>query len=452
MTQDISYRLPPQNIDAEQCAIGSVLLESNAAFEVIDILVEDDFYRDAHKKIFIAIKNLSDRNEPVDLVTLQEELKKANSLEAVGGITYLSELLATVPTAANAAYYAKIVKDKAMERRLLTTCTNIISDIYNSGLDTETLVGDAESKIYSIKEEKTQSGYLLVADAIKGYFKKIEDLYQKGEEIVGVSTGYKEIDDITGGFKPGQLIIIAARPGLGKTALAINFARNCSIKDDKSVAIFSLEMTKDEVLGRLIGGEARIDIKKINTGKIEENDWGRLTDAISRLSEASIFIEDSSAITASEIRSRCRRMKARHGKLDMIIVDYMQLMRPSSSSKSQNREQEIAEISRTLKLIAKEMNVPVIALSQLNREVDKRNDKRPFLSDLRESGAIEQDADIIMFIYREELYSSDTGVCEIIVAKNRSGPQGRAKLTWLSRYTSFENNIETEDYSYSNNF
>jgi replicative DNA helicase len=449
MTENLGYRLPPQNIEAEQCALGAVLLEGSAAFDVIDVLGEDDFYRDAHKKIFSAIRKLVEKNEPVDLVTLQDELKRANELDAVGGVGYISEVLAMVPTAANAAYYAKIVRDKAMERKLLTTCTSIVNDIYNSGYDTDTLLNEAEGKIYGVKGDRSLGQYFAVKDVTKEYFKKIEELYQKGEHVIGVSTGYRDIDELTGGFKPGQLIVIAARPSMGKTALAMNFARNSAIRHNNSVAVFSLEMSKEEVLGRLIGSEARIDITRLISGKIEENEWGKLTDAASRLSETMIFIDDSSALTPGEIRSKCRRIKAQYGKLDMVIVDYMQLMRPGVSSKSQNREQEIADISRTLKAIAKEMAVPVIALSQLNREVDKRTDKRPFLSDLRESGAIEQDADMIMFIYRDEVYHRDTqwkGMAEIIVAKNRSGPQKTINLTWLSRYTSFENYVEGDGY------
>ncbi|MEI6092155.1 MAG: replicative DNA helicase [bacterium] len=449
MTDNLGYRLPPQNIEAEQCVLGAVLLEGGASFEVVDILSEDDFYRDAHKKLFAAVKKLIDRNEPVDLVTLQDELKRSNELEAVGGVAYLSEVLAIVPTAANATYYAKIVRDKALERRLLTTCTSIVNDIYNAGYDTETLINEAEGKVYSVKGDKAMGQFFLVKDVTKDYFKKMEELYQKGEHVIGVSTGYKDIDELTGGFKPGQLIIIAARPSMGKTALAMNFARNSAIRHNNAIAVFSLEMSKEEVLGRLIGSEARIDITRLISGRIEENEWGKLTDAASRLSETMIFIDDTSSLTPGEIRSRCRRIKAQYGKLDMVIIDYLQLMRGSISSKSQNREQEIADISRTLKALAKEMGVPVIALSQLNREVDKRTDKRPFLSDLRESGAIEQDADMIIFIYRDEVYHKDTqwkGVAEVIISKNRSGPQGTIKLTWLSRYTSFENYVEGDGY------
>ncbi|MCX6111788.1 MAG: replicative DNA helicase [Proteobacteria bacterium] len=450
MTDNLGYRLPPQNIEAEQCVLGAVLLEGGASFEVVDMLDEDDFYRDAHKKVFSAVKRLVEKNEPVDLITLQDELKRVNELEAVGGVGYLSEVLALVPTAANATYYAKIVRDKAMERKLLTTCTSIVNDIYNSGYDTDTLVNEAEGKIYSVKGERSLGQYFLVKDVTKEYFKKIEDLYQKGENLLGVSTGYKDIDQLTGGFKPGQLIIIAARPSMGKTALAMNFARNSAIRHNNSIAVFSLEMSKEEVLGRLIGSEARIDITRLTSGRIEENEWGKLTEAASRLSESMIFIDDTSSLTPGEIRSRCRRIKAQYGKLDMVIVDYLQLMRPGIGSKSQNREQEIADISRTLKALAKEMHIPVIALSQLNREVDKRTDKRPFLSDLRESGAIEQDADMIIFIYRDEVYHRETespGIAEIIFSKNRSGPQGLVKLTWLSRYTSFENYIEGDGYN-----
>jgi len=450
MTDTLGYRLPPQDIEAEQCVLGSILLEGNAVFEVIDVVNEDDFYREAHKKIFASIRSLIERNEPVDIITMQGELRKQGELEAVGDATYLSELIAMVPTAAHAANYAKIVKEKSLERKLLSTCTGIISDIYNSGDDTETLLNDAEMKIFEVASGKIQNPYYEMKDLTKDYFKTLEELQQKGDKLTGVGTGYKEIDKVTGGFKSGQLIVLAARPSMGKTSLALNIAKNSALKHGTCIAIFSMEMSKEDIVGRLIGSEARIDISRLASGGVEENEYIKLTDAASRLSEAMIFIDDTSAIAPGEIRAKCRRIKSRYGRLDLVVVDYMQIMRASSNSKSQNREQEISEISRTLKAIAKELKVPIIAVSQLNREADKRvHNKRPVLGDLRESGAIEQDADMVIFIYRDEFYNPDTewkGLAEIIIAKNRSGPTKNVSLTWLSRYTSFENYVSEDGY------
>ncbi len=450
MNDNLGYRLPPQDIEAEQWVIGSVLLESNAVFDVIDVVTEDDFYRDAHKKIFSAIKTLVSKNEPVDLITLKDELNRQNHLEAIGGAAYISEVLAIVPTAANAAMYAKIVKEKALERQLLSTCTNIISDIYNSGYDTDTLLNEAESKIFDVSNGKTKTQYFEVKDLTKDYFQRLEKMQNSKEKIVGVGTGFKEIDDVTGGLKPGQLVLIAARPSMGKTALALNIAKNTAIKYGNCVAVFSLEMSKEEVMGRLIGSEARIDITRLSTGKIEDGEFIKLTDAASRLSDSMIFVDETSAITPGEIRAKCRRIKAQYGRLDLVVVDYIQIMRTSLNSKSQNREQEISEISRTLKSIARELPCPIIALSQLNREADKRtHSKKPVLADLRESGALEQDADIVMFIYRDEFYNPDSewkGLAEVIISKNRSGPTKNVQLTWLSRYTAFENYAAGETY------
>ena len=450
MSDNLGYRLPPQDIEAEQWVIGSVLLESNAVFDVVDVVSEDDFYRDAHKKMFSAIKTLVNKNEPVDLITLKDELNRQNHLEAIGGAAYISEILAIVPTAANAAMYAKIVKEKALERQLLGTCTNIISDIYNSGYDTDTLLNEAESRIFDVANGKIQTAYYEVKDLTKDYFKKIEELQSNKDKIIGVGTGFKDLDDLTGGFKPGQLILIAARPSMGKTALALNIAKNSAIKFGNCVAVFSMEMSKEELMGRLIGSEARIDITRLNAGKIEDNEFMKLTDAASRLSDSMIFIDETSAITPGEIRAKCRRIKAQYGRLDLVVIDYIQIMRANLNSKSQNREQEISEISRTLKSIAREMPCPIIALSQLNREADKRtHSKKPVLADLRESGALEQDADMVMFIYRDEFYNPDSewkGLAEVIVSKNRSGPTRTIQLTWLSRYTAFENYVSGESY------
>ncbi len=442
------YRLPPQDLEAEQCVLGSILLDTNAVYEVLDLISEEDFYREAHRKIFLAVKRLSSRGEPIDIITLQGELKKLGTLEAVGDTGYLVELMGMVPNASNSANYARIVKEKSLERTLLSTCTNIINDIYDSGLDTESLLNDAESKIFDVTGGKIQNNYVPVKDLVE---QKISKMMQNTEGTEFVSTGYKDLDDIiSGGFRPGQLVIIAARPSMGKSALALNMAKNAALLHDKKVMVFSLEMGKEEVLNRFMASEARINVSNINSGKIDESEWAKFTNAGEKLSESFIFVDDTSGLTPGEIRSKCRRIKSREG-LDLILIDYLQLMRTGSSSKSQNREQEVSEISRTLKSIAKELGVPVVALSQLNREVDKRasENKRPQLSNLRESGAIEQDADIIIFIYREDYYDKDSswkGVSDIIVAKNRNGRTDSVKLSWLSQYTSFENYAGQQPY------
>ncbi len=446
---NLGYRLPPQDLEAEQCVLGAILLDTNAVYEVLDVIDEDDFYREAHKKIFSGVKRLVGRSEPVDIITLQGELKKMGMLEAVGDISYLSELIGMVPNASNAANYARIVKEKFLERHLLTTCTGIINDIYESGLDTESLLNDAESKIFDVTGGKIQNNFAAIKDLVE---QKLNKIMQHTGEFEGVPTGYRDLDDImSGGLKPGQLAVIAARPSMGKSALALNIAKNAALLYSKKVAIFSLEMTQEEVLNRFLATEAKINVSKVIAGKIEENEWGKFTDAGERLSEAVIFVDDTSGLTPGEIRSKCRRIKSQHGGLDLIVIDYLQMMRSGSSSKSQNREQEVSEISRTLKSIAKELHVPVIALSQLNREADKRSadNKKPQLSDLRESGAIEQDADMIIFIYRDDYYNRDSewkGVSDIIVSKNRNGRTDSVRLTWLAQYTSFENYVGEQPY------
>lgn len=443
-SENLGYRLPPQDIEAEQWVIGSILLDSNSVFDVVDVLTEDDFYRDAHRKIYLSIQTLVSKNEPVDLITLKDELNRQNNLEAVGGSNYLMEVLSIVPTAANAGVYAKIVKEKALERQLLSTCTGIITDIYNSGYDTDTLLNEAESKIFNVANSKMKTQYYEVKDLTKDYFKRMEALQNNKGKVIGVGSGFKDLDDLTGGFKPGQLILIAARPSMGKTALAMNIAKNSAIKFGNCVAVFSLEMSKEEVMGRLIGSEARVDISRLNSGQINDGEYINLTNAASKLSDSMIFIDETSAITPGEIRAKCRRIKQQYGRLDLVVVDYIQIMRNNLNSKTQNREQEISEISRTLKSIAREMPCPIIALSQLNRDADKRtHSKKPVLADLRESGALEQDADMVMFIYRDEFYNPDTtewkNVADLIVAKNRSGPVRNIQLSWFSRYTAFEN-------------
>lgn len=439
--------LPPQDFEAEQCVIGSLLLDNEAVFEVIDIIDETCFYGEIHKIIFSSIKALSERNEPIDIVTLSNELKKQNNLEMIGGENYLAEIYNAVPSASNANYYAKIVKEKHQERNLVNTCRQIVSDVYNAGLETDDLLNSAEARIFEVTGDKIQTPYLHVKDAIKQTFDSLEAMYSSGAGTFGINTGYIDLDKLVGGFKPGQFIVIAARPGVGKTALAMNFARNTALRVGKTVAIFSLEMTKEEVTTRLLCSEARVDVSKLSSMGLKDEDWGRLSRVAGELSEKDIFIDDKSGITPGEIRAKCRRIQSLLGMqkktLDMVIIDYLQLMRMGGAlGKNTNREQVVSEISRTLKEIAKELHVPVVALSQLNRETEKRQDKRPMISDIRESGSIEQDADCIMFIYRDDMYSEDSdnkGIAEIIVAKNRSGPRGVVKLSWLPRYTAFEN-------------
>jgi len=446
---DISnHKIPPQNIEAEQSVLGGILLENEAINRVLESMHPDDFYRESHRKIFLSMIELSEKYEPIDLITLTNALKSVNQLDEVGGGSYIASLVDNITTAASISYYAKIVKDQAILRGLINTATEIASRAYENDGDVADLLDQAEKSIFQISESQVKRSFYGIKSIIKDSFKTIEKLYESKEIVTGVPTGFVEIDKLTSGFQPSDLIIIAGRPSMGKTAFALNIAQYAAVNKKIPAAIFSLEMSKEQLVLRMLCAEARVDAHRLRGGFLGETDWPKLTRAAGTLSEAPIFIDDTAAITVLEMRAKSRRLMAEH-KLGVVLVDYLQLMRGRGLSgrgrgANESREQEISEITRSLKALAKELKVPVIALSQLNRKVEDRQNKRPQLADLRESGAIEQDADLIAFIYRDEVYdrsedNQNKGIAEIIIGKQRNGPVGEVKLAFLDQYTSFEN-------------
>ena len=443
------YKLPPQNIEAEQSILGSILLDNGSINAAQEIINKSDFYNEAHRKIFSVIEQLADKNEPVDLITLSNALKDRNILDSVGGTAYLASLVDNVPSAANVANYAKIVKEKAILRGLIGSATEIINSCYEAGSDVDQVLDKAEHSIFEISENKVRVSFYPIKDIVKESFRAIEDLFSRKGLTTGVATGFEKIDDITSGLQNSDLIIIAGRPSMGKTSFALNIAQFAALETQIPVAIFSLEMSKEQLAFRMLASEAKVDSQKMRKGFLGETDWPKLTTAAGRLSEAPLFIDDTPAITVLEMKAKSRRLKADQG-LGLIVVDYIQLMRAGGYSNS--REQEISEISRSLKALAKELKVPVIALSQLNRKVEDRPNRRPQMADLRESGAIEQDADVIAFIYRDDVYNKsddnpDKGVAEIIIGKQRNGPTGSVKLAFLEKFTTFENLARPDGHS-----
>jgi replicative DNA helicase len=435
----LAQRLPPQSLEAEVSVLGGILLENEALNRVLEVIREGDFYRESHRTIFSALLELYERNEPADLITLSEVLKKREDFEAVGGIEYLNSLVNSVPTAANIIYYAKIIKEKSMLRKLINRATEIISQGYADSGDVDEFLDRAERSIFEISEDRVRPSFYPIKDIIKSSFKTIEKLYEKRQLITGVATGFTKLDELTSGLQPSDLIIVAGRPSMGKTTFALNIAQHAAIQGGIPSAIFSLEMAKEQLALRMLCSEAKVDAHRLRGGFLSEADWPKLTRAAGNLSEAPIFIDDTPGLTALEMRAKSRRLKAER-KLGLVIVDYLQLMRGRADSDT--REQEISDISRSLKALAKELTVPVIALSQLNRRVEERGDKRPQLADLRESGAIEQDADVIIFLYREEIYNrseNNRGKAEIIIGKQRNGPTDKFELAFLDKYTCFEN-------------
>jgi replicative DNA helicase len=441
------HKVPPQNLEAEQSVLGGILLDNLALNAVLEVLEKSDFYSEAHRKIFAAIIELSDRNEPCDLITLSNIIKDQKQLEQVGGTAYLASLVDNVASAVNISYYAKIVKEKSILRRLIGTATEILNKSYDSGMDVDQVLDEAEHAIFEISENKIRPSFFPIRDIIKDSFKTIERLYAKKELITGVATGFEKIDDITSGLQNSELIIIAGRPSMGKTAFALNIAQYAAVEMGVPVAVFSLEMAREQLATRMLASEARVDSQRLRKGFLGETDWPKLTTAAGRLSEAPIYIDDTPAITVIEMKAKSRRLKSEAG-LGLVILDYLQLMRGSGYKDS--REQEISEISRSLKGLAKELSLPVIALSQLNRKVEDRTNRRPQMADLRESGAIEQDADLIAFIYRDEVYNRsddnpEKGIAEIIIGKQRNGPTGVVKLAFQEKYTRFENLARVDD-------
>jgi replicative DNA helicase len=443
------HKIPPQNLEAEQSVLGGILIDNQAVNSVLEILQMDDFYSDAHRKIFAAILELSEKGRPSDLITLSDVLRDRNQIDAVGGVSYLASLVDNVPSAANISYYSKIVKEKAILRSLIGTATDILTKSYHAGSDVDTLLDEAEHAIFEISENKIKPSFSPLKELIKDSFRTIERLYEKKELITGVPTGFEMLDEKTSGLQKSDLVVVAGRPSMGKTALALNIAQYAAIEANIPVAIFSLEMSKEQLAFRMLSSEARVDSQRLRRGFPGETDWPKLTTAAGRLAEAPIFIDDTAAITVLEMKAKARRLRAETG-LGLVIVDYLQLMR--SLGFRDSREQEISEISRSLKALAKELSIPVMALSQLNRQVEQRTNRRPQMADLRESGAIEQDADVIIFLYRDEVYNRaednpEKGTAEIIIGKQRNGPVGTVKLSFLEKFTRFENPARG-DYDY----
>ncbi len=435
---DTVSKLPPQHLEAERSVLGGMLLQNDAIHRVVEILRAEDFYRDSHRQIYQAIIELYQKNEPADLVTVTNVLKKKGALEDVGGASYLSELVDGVPTAANIATYGKIIREKAVVRQLISGASDIISKGYEDHGEVDEYLDRAEQIIFEIAQRRVHQGFSPLKDIVRDSFKAIEQLYEKKELITGVPTGYRDLDRLTAGLQKSDLIVIAGRPSMGKTALALNIVEHAAVEAGVVCAVFSLEMSKEQLVQRMLCSRAEVDASKLRGGFLSEGDWPRLTRAAGLLSEASIYIDDSPALNVLEVRAKARRLQREHG-LGLVVVDYLQLMR--AIGKTESREREISEISRSLKALAKEIKVPVIALSQLNRGVEARQDKRPQLSDLRESGAIEQDADVIAFIYRDEMYhpeSADAGKAEVIIGKQRNGPTGRVTLAFRSSLTRFD--------------
>lgn len=438
-SQKVSEKVPPQHIEAEIAVLGSMLLDADAMAQSIEILAPESFYKDAHKKIFRAISTLFSENQSIDILTLTERLTKDGLLEEAGGASYLAFLTTAVPTAANLMHYARIVKEKYILRHLINNATQIVSDCFDATQDVEALLDRSEKLIFDITSRKFAGGVVPLKEIIRNQIETIDRLYQRKEHITGIATGYHEFDTQTAGLQPSDLIIIAARPSMGKSALMTCIAEHAAMVAKMPVAIFSLEMSKEQLIQRMLCSCARVNAHKVRTGFLAQSDWPALTSAAAKLSEAPIYIDDTPGISILELKAKARRLKAQFD-IKLLILDYLQLMQGSGNSES--RQQEISEISRSLKELARELNVPVIAISQLSRAVESRTDHRPQLSDLRESGAIEQDADVVVLLLREEYYNpteENRGKAEVIIAKQRNGPVGSIKLAFLHEFTRFEN-------------
>ena len=434
-------KIPPSDIEAEQAVLGSMLTDKEAVISAIETLKQEDFYREDNKAIYGAILNLYDKGEPIDVITLKAELISVGKFDLVGGLEYIASLPDMAPTSANIDKYIKIVEEKSMLRSLIQTANQIIALGYDPTQEVETIMDQAEKKIFDVMQKKNQKGYTPIKDILVDTFSGLEKLYNQKQHITGVATGFTDLDYKTAGLHESDLVLIAARPAMGKSAFALNIAANAAVRGKIPVAIFSLEMSKEQMVNRILCSEAMVDSNKIRTGKIDDEDWMKLAGALGPLSESGIYIDDTPGISIMEIRAKCRKMKLEKN-IGLVVIDYLQLVQGSSSKRAGSREQEISEISRSLKILAKEINVPVIALSQLSRAPEQRPDHRPMLSDLRESGAIEQDADIVMFLYRDDYYNEDSekkNVAEVIIAKHRSGSTGTVELLWLGNYTKFTN-------------
>ena len=451
---DFSYantggRVPPHSVDAEQSVLGAVLIDNEALINVLEFLRAEDFYQNSHRTLFEAMVSLYERQEAIDVVTLTAQLRAIGQLDACGGVEYLSSILDAVPTAANTLYYGRIIKEMSLRRKIIHEANEIATEAFNGRGDIDSFVDEVEKRIFSVTESKVHGGFAKVSEIVKDSIKQVEQQYVSKALITGVPTGFVDIDKITSGFQAGDLVVVAGRPGMGKTSFALSIGRyvGLDLGQQKPVAVFSLEMSKEQIVQRLLCSEARVSNSKIRSGQLGESDFPRIVDAASRIAQSEMYIDDTPAISVLELRAKARRLH-RERPLSLIIVDYLQLMR-ASSKRVERREQEISEISGSLKALAKELKIPVIALSQLNRGVEGRQDKRPMMSDLRESGAIEQDADIIGFVYRDEVYNPDTpdqGISEFIIAKHRNGATGVVRLGFQKEITSFVNLSTDQTY------
>lgn len=436
----LDSRLPPQNLEAEQSVLGGVLLDNHSFDKVADTLSSQDFYRPAHSKIFTSMCELAKKSEPIDIVTLTAKMKELGVYEEVGGASYLAELLERVPTALHSEKYARLVAEQALKRRLITSCTEIAQKGFDPLIPPAELLDYAEREVFKVSSEKKSENLMAARELVRSAFSELEKRFENQNELTGTPSGWIELDKLTQGFQPSDLVVVACRPSMGKTSFSLGAARYAALATKKPVLFFSLEMSKMQIIHRLLASEGKVDSTRIRSGKLTEQDWARLTRAAGSISEAPLYIDDTSQITALELRGKARRLKAQVGDLGLIVVDYLQIM--GSANKNENRERVISEISASLKALAKELQVPVLALAQLNRQIMLRQDKRPTPADLRESGAIEQDADLIIFIHREELepvQPNNACVAEFIIGKHRNGPLGAVKVAWLSQYASFEN-------------
>ena len=435
-------RIPPHSVESEQSILGSILLDKDAIITVAETITPTDFYKDAHRIIYESMMALNNKNEPIDMVTLTDELRKRGYLDDIGGVTYLTSLSTIVPTTSNVKYYADIVKEKSVLRQLIKASNDIINLGYGSGESAENVLDFAEKKIFDISQERTNDDFKPINQVLMDTYDMIESIYSNKSDVTGVTTGFKDLNKKINGLQRTDLILVAARPAMGKTAFALNLVQNAALKGDASVAVFSLEMSKEQLAQRMIAAQSNVELKKMKTGTLNDADWPRIISAMAVMSDAKIFIDDTPGIKINELRSKCRKLKMEQG-LDLVMIDYLQLM--ESDSKNESRQQEISKISRSLKILAKELDCPVVALSQLSRAPEQRADHRPVLSDLRESGAIEQDADIVMFLYRDEYYHSDSekkDLAEIIIAKNRHGETGSVELVWMGSIQRFGDKVK----------
>lgn len=446
MSIDTIGRVPPHNIEAEQAVLGCMLIDSDIIPSVTELIKSEDFYRDDHKEICEAILDITERAGPVDIITVSEQLQLRGTLDAVGGLDYLASISGAVPTTANAKHYAKIVEEKSLLRKLVKAASDISGMCFDSSDEAIYVLDKAEKSIFDILQKRSTQGFTHIKDVLLETFNRLEELYNSKSYITGIPTGFTDLDLKTAGLQNSDLILIAARPGMGKTAMGLNIAQYAAVRKHVPVAIFNLEMSKDQLVNRMLSSEVMVDSQKMRTGKLEDDDWNKIAQALAPLSEAPIFIDDTPGISVMDIRAKCRRLKLEKN-LGLVVIDYLQLMQ--GRGRVENRQQEVSEISRSLKILAKELNVPVVTLSQLSRGPESRNDHRPMLSDLRESGAIEQDADIVMFLYRDDYYNPDTekkNIAEVIIAKHRNGSTGTIELRWFGEYTKFAN-LKRDDYN-----